>query len=78
MMISSSDSAKALLNLLFEASGTLDTSVAVAQEACPEAEFLEYRRAIGNVLGDMWDQVIQPLLENHPHLTPEGLHKPDA
>jgi hypothetical protein len=63
---------------LFQASGTLDTSVAVAQDACAESEFLAYRRVIGNVLGEMWDEVIQPLLRKHPHLTPEALRSSDG
>ena len=72
-MITDSKSAKALLHALFEASGCLDASVGIARDACSESEFISYRGAVGDVMGEMWDRLIQPILKAHPELTPEGL-----
>jgi len=42
-------------------------------DAAPNPEFLAYRLAIGNVMGELWNQVLKPILREHPELTPEGL-----
>lgn len=72
-MIADPKSAKALLDALFEASGHLDGSVGIARDSCSEAEFILYRSVVGDVMGEMWDRLIQPILKAHPELTPEGL-----
>jgi len=77
-VIADPKAAKTLLDALFEISGRLDASVATARDSCPEPEFVEYRRAVGEVLGDMWDQLIQPILKAHPHLAPDGLREDDS
>ena len=77
-MITNPEAAKALLDTLFDASGRLDESVSTARNMCPDPEFLEFRRAVGQVLGEMWDQLIQPILKAHPQLTPEGLRHDDT
>lgn len=71
-MISDPKIAKELLAFLLEASGRMDASVGSARFACPQPEFVEYRRAVGSVLETMWDKVIQPMLKAHPELTPWG------
>jgi hypothetical protein len=72
-MIKDVSNAKALVDLLFEASGILEESVASARETCPEAEFNEYRTAIADVLGEVWNSILQPILTLHPELSPDGL-----
>jgi hypothetical protein len=77
-MIRDPDIAKQLLGELFDVSGRLDQSVAVVRDGCSEAELVAYRRAIGQVMGEMWDQVLKPLLTLHPALTPPELRNTDA
>ena len=77
-MISDARVARLLLDELFAASGDLDHSVATALAECPTPEFEAYRRAVGQVLAEMWERLIEPILAAHPDLTPPGLRDADA
>lgn len=65
--------AKEVVELVLEYSGRLDESVARAKEVCSEAEFLAYRKAIGEVMGDTFDQLLLPIFAAHPELKPNHL-----
>jgi hypothetical protein len=65
--------AKEVVELLLEYSGRLDGSVARAKRACPESEFLAYREAIGEVMGETWDRLLMPIFALHPELKPRDL-----
>jgi hypothetical protein len=62
--------AKEVVELLLEYSGRLDESVARAKRACPEAEFLAYREAIGDVMGETWDRLLMPSSRFIPSSSP--------
>ena len=72
-MITDRDIAKQLLGELFDIGGRLDASVATVRDHCAESELIDYRRAIGQVMGEMWVEVLRPILAAHPDLTPPGL-----
>jgi hypothetical protein len=65
--------AKEVVELLLEYSGRLDESVGRAKKVCSEAEFLAYRNAIGEVMGETWDQLLMPIFAAHPELKPKDL-----
>jgi hypothetical protein len=65
--------AKDVVELLLEYSGRLDESVARAKEVCTEAEFVAYRKAIGEVMGETWDELLMPIFAAHPELKPKDL-----
>ena len=65
--------AKEVVNLLLEYSGRLDESVGRAKRVCSEAEFLAYREAIGDVMGETWDRLLMPIFAAHPELKPKDL-----
>ncbi len=73
-MISDRALAQTVLSDLFDLSGRLDRSIATVMEAAPSPEFVAYRLAIGTVMGELWDQVLKPILREHPELAPEGLN----
>jgi len=77
-MIADRDTAKQILDELFDLSGRLDWSVATVRDRCPESELIAYRRAIGQVMGEMWVAVLRPILAAHPDLTPPESAKGDA
>ena len=77
-MIHDREIAKRVLDELFDMSGRLDRSVATVRDGCSESELIGYRRAVGNVLGEMWDGILKPILSAHPDLTPPELRKSDA
>ena len=70
-MLSNKTFAKDVADLLLEYSNRLDGSVAHAKEVCSDAEFLAYRRAVGEVMGEMWDQLLSPIFTAYPDLKPK-------
>ena len=65
--------AKEVIEMLLDCSGRLDESVARAKEICSEAEFLAYRNAIRDVMGETFDQLLLPIFAVHPELKPKEL-----
>jgi hypothetical protein len=71
------ETAKKISAIMLDASAKLDESVAIAQSECTDEELVVYRRAVGNILGEIWDTVLRPLYEEHPTLRPPGLDEED-
>lgn len=65
--------AKRVSELVLEASGQLDESVAVVRENCSESELAAYRESIGKVMHDLWAEVLNPIYSEHPDLEPQEL-----
>jgi hypothetical protein len=59
--------------LMLDLSGRLDESVALVEQECEQDELVVYRRAVGNVLGEIWDGILNPLYEAHPEMRPDEL-----
>ena len=72
-MVNNKAFAKEVVELLLDCSGRLDESVGRAKKVCSEAEFLAYRDAIGEVMGEAWDKVLMPIFAAHPELKPKDL-----
>lgn len=51
-------------------------SVAEMQRLLPIADFSEYRRTAGKIMGEIFLEILQPIYNAHPELTPKGL-QPD-
>jgi hypothetical protein len=64
------ETAKKVAELLSEASGRLDQSVAIVKEGESDAEFVAYRKAIGEVMGALYFRVLESLWREHPDLAP--------
>jgi len=65
--------AKEAVDLLLECANRMDGSVAVARDTCSHAEFEAYRRAVGEVMGIMWDELLAPIFKAYPDLKPKDL-----
>jgi hypothetical protein len=66
--------AQSVLTLMFEYGGKLNDAMLMIRETSDEEEFAQYRRAIGTVLDSTFEQIINPILEEHPDLKPESLN----
>lgn len=53
------------------AASALDESIAIVQEQCSNEEFVQYRNAVGKVLGEMF-KIVRPLYSQHHSLAPPG------
>jgi len=76
------DTARRVHALLIQASGAIDDSVGVVQDAgVMDEELKEYKRAAGQVLGEMWFALLKPLYDEHPALIPpelKSVRQPDG
>lgn len=68
------ETAQSVLALMFDYGGKLNDAMLMIRETSDEEEFARYRRAIGNVLDSAFEQIINPILEEHPDLRPESLN----
>lgn len=62
-----------LVALMRECSDKLNVSVQKVKDTCTEEEFLEYRKTIGKIMGDMYFDVMRPIFEEYPDLEPETM-----
>lgn len=60
-----------VIDCVVEASARLNAVMWLVKERCPEEEFLECRKRVVAVLGDLYD-IVRPLSERHPKLSPPG------
>lgn len=70
------ENARKILDAAFEGSQVFDRSVFYAKAGMAEPDFLAYRRKVAEFLGDILIDVINPLLNEHPDLKPEGWDDP--
>jgi hypothetical protein len=68
------ETAKAVLAMMFDYGGKLNDAMLTIRETSDEEEFARYRRAIGSVLDTAFEQIINPILDEHPDLKPEQLN----
>lgn len=73
-MITNKETAKQISALMLELGGKLDASVALVQATCSEQDFNRYRRVVGELMGTMLLEVMNPLYQTHPDLKPVELH----
>lgn len=68
------ETAQSILTLMFDYGGKLNDAMLMIRETSDEVEFAHYRRAIGNVLDSTFEQIINPILDEHPDLKPASLN----
>jgi hypothetical protein len=74
-MLSNKDTAFQVEKMLRECSATLNESVRHVMETCPEDEFKAYRRVIGQIMGAIYLDVVQPIHRQYPDLEPEEMRR---
>lgn len=68
------ETARAILALMFDYGGKLNDAMMLVRETSDGEEFAHYRRAFGNVLDSAFEQIINPILAEHPDLKPDQLN----
>ena len=58
--------AKQVLSSLFDASRTINETLLLIQQECPEKEFVAYRTGAGLAMGHLYTEMIRPILQEHP------------
>ena len=65
--------AKELSHLLARVGALLDQSAAFVRDHDSESNFIEYRKVIGKIMGDMFLDAMTPLYRRFPELLPDYL-----
>ncbi len=65
--------AEEALRGLFDAAAKMNDTLLLIQKECAEEEFVAYRTGTGLAMGYLYAEVIDPILREHPDLTPEAL-----
>ncbi|OSK95964.1 putative cytoplasmic protein [Escherichia coli TA447] len=60
--------------LMLEIGAKLDNSVSLVQQTCDESELDTYRSAIGEIMGRMLIDIMNPIYKQHPELKPKELN----
>jgi hypothetical protein len=68
------DVARSILALMFDYGAKLNDSMMMVREAGDAEQFSRYRRAVGNVLDATFENIIDPILAEHPDLKPDQLN----
>lgn len=63
-----------IVDLMLDFGNRLNASVALVQNNCTDDELVEYRRAVGKLMGDMLLNIMNPIFEEHPELKPDQLN----
>ena len=65
--------AAAITRVMLDVSAQLDASVRLVQDDANPSEFDAYRRCVGNLMGQIYCDVLSPIFKEHPQLTPAQL-----
>ena len=71
-MISNSETASKISELMLEIFNRVNESVAIVKETCTVEEAAAYRKAAGRVAGPIVMEVLGPLYDKHPSLRPQN------
>ena len=58
---------------LFDAAAKINGTLLLIQKECTEEEFAGYREGTGWAMGHLYAEIIDPILREHPDLTPEAI-----
>lgn len=72
-MIDNKETAKQISDLMLELGGKLNQSVALVKDTCDESQLIAYRKVVGQLMGTMLLDVMNPLYSIHPELKPDQL-----
>ncbi|WGS54335.1 hypothetical protein LFL96_25305 [Paraburkholderia sp. D15] len=72
-MIKNPEIASDLSNRFLGVSGAINDAIILVQESCPADEFKAFRRAMGQLLDQVYVLALEPLYEAHPDIAPPEL-----
>jgi len=70
--------AAAITKLMLDVSAQLDASVKLVMDDGDAAEFGAYRNCVGNIMGQIYCDILTPIFKQYPQLRPAELRGPGA
>lgn len=77
-MITNKHVAARVSERILEANRLLNEAISIVHDNCSTEEWSTFRSSMGNVLGQLLFEVVNPLYRAHPDLKPDGLVVPPA
>jgi len=74
-MLSNKDTAAEVEKIMRECSAMLDGTVRRVMDTCSDDELKAYRHVIGQIMGSIYLDVMQPIHRRYPDLEPDELRK---
>jgi hypothetical protein len=74
-MISKKTTARKVERTMRKCSAALNDSVRLVMETCPDGEFKAYRKIIGQIMGAIYLDVMQPIHRRFPDLETDELKR---
>lgn len=65
--------AEEILALMLEYSGKLNRSVQLVKDTCNNEEFIDYRKTVACIMGEMYVEIMWPIFHEYPDLEPEEM-----
>lgn len=69
------DIAETINQLMLDYGAKLDQSLKLVMDTCSQSEFESYRTAVGQIMGTMLLDVMEPIYQEYPELLPEQLKR---
>jgi hypothetical protein len=70
--------AAAITKLMLDVSAQLDAAVKLVMDDGDPAELVAYRNCIGNIMGQIYCDILTPIFKQYPQLAPAELRGPSA
>ena len=65
--------AKHILQVFLSINGQMDDAIRSVEHKTSPAEYKAFKRGVGHVMAEIFEQVVQPICTQHPSLRPVGM-----
>ena len=59
--------------LMLQSVSQLDKTVQIVKENCDKNEFSTYHKKVGNIMGQVYCDILTPIYDQYPNLMPDEL-----
>jgi len=67
------DAAKHVLETFLSINGQMDEAIVAIQTKSTPEEYARFKKAVGYVMYEVFDKIIEPICKRHPPLRPPGM-----
>ena len=72
-MFADPEIAKDVLQVFLRINGQMDESVLAIENRTSPDEFTAFKRAVGHVMFEVFERIVEPICERHPQLKPPDM-----
>ena len=72
-MFENPEAAKSVLEVFLNINGQMDESIRTVEHKTSPEEHKAFKRAVGHVMYEVFEQIVEPICKKHPSLRPPGM-----